>query len=113
MSYDTGLVVSTGIDKDNIDKTVSLVQELFERVKTGDFSDELLQMAKDLVVNTLKASYDRVFGYINEAVALVHVSEKYNVDYICSIVETVSKEDVCACFEKLRLETIYSYQQED
>ncbi len=113
LTYDTGLVVSTGIDKANIEETIVLVKKLYEQVKIGDFSEELLQMAKDLVVNALQASYDRVFGYINTAVALIHVSPKHNIDHICALVKAVKKDDVCACFSQLRLETVYSYQQED
>ena len=111
--YENTMMVATGIDKANIESTSELIEELRQEVAKGNFADELVDMAKDMLINSYTTAADEPEGYVNEALRRLHVDDRQSTEEVIERIKAVSKVEVMACFAKLKLETVFSYQQED
>lgn len=111
LAYEGGLLVKTGMDKKNLASTKELIVELLNQVKNGEFSLELLQMAKDMLIDSLKTSFDYQSGFINQAFKIMHVNKELTLEKTIELINAVSVKDVLETFKELQLETVYIYQQ--
>lgn len=107
IAYDGALVVTTGIEQENIQKTLDLVHQQFQHVKDGTFDDSLIEVSKKMIINSLRASNDNM----NSLIALAYQNRLLQTDLssqdIIHVIEQVEKEDVvkviAKCVEKLTL----------
>lgn len=100
ISYDGALAVTTGVEKENITKTIDLVKLQFDKLCNGEFQDTLLDVSKTMVINSLKASKDNM----NSLIALQYQNNilgysRTNEDIILEI-EKITKEDIIAVMNK-------------
>lgn len=100
ISYDGALAVTTGVEKENIAKTIDLVKLQFDKLCNGEFQDALLDVSKTMVINSLKASKDNM----NSLIALQYQNNilgysRTNEDIILEI-EKITKEDIIAVMNK-------------
>ena len=90
ISFDGALVVSTGIEHQNIDQTIQLIKEQFERCKKGEFSDELISVTKKMIINSLKASRDDMNSISN--VSKEAILKAFNACELLATVVLTGKE---------------------
>lgn len=101
------MIVNAGIETKNYQKTVELINEQLTKIQNGEISQELLDITKRMLVNSLKKSNDD---------ALNIIALKYNRDithkeetndmYIQRLNE-VTLEDVIRVSQKVKCDTIY------
>ena len=113
LRYEGGMMVATGVARKNIAKTVKLINKLFARMRKGDFSEELLKTATDLLINSQLTYFDEPGGYIHETVNLLHCRADLTVAKTIEEIRKVTKEEVVSAFRELIPETLYIYQQAD
>ena len=111
ISYDGALGVTTGVEKQYIKKTIELIRKQFDRVVMGDFDDELLNVSKQMIVNSLKASKDNMNSLIalefqNEVLHRFDTSE----DIICKV-EKITREQVIESMKRCELKMTYVVTQ--
>lgn len=112
LSYEGGLYISTGIARENLTTTSELIYALVERMQVGDFNDELIDMAKNMLLDTLRSSYDSLFGYLQESFKILHIDDRASFEFSKQQILAVSKDQIIEAFNSLQLETVYIYQQE-
>ncbi len=112
LPHEGGLLVSTGINKAQIASTVKLIKKLFNQVKKEEFTEEAVTMAKDGLVNAIQASQDDAGGLISEALKLLHIKSSLSNEQIIAAILAVDKTRIPSIWQQLKLETVYSYQQE-
>lgn len=100
ISYDGALVVTTGIEQKNIQKTIDLVHQQFDCLKDGDFDDTLMTVSKKMIVNSLRASNDSMNSLIALAYQNKLLKEEMSSQDIIEAVEQVQKEDVIKAIRK-------------
>lgn len=63
---DNLLVITAGIDKDNYDKTVSLINDILKDMKKGKFSDKDINKAKEMYNASVEELEENEYRIINE-----------------------------------------------
>lgn len=113
ISYDAAMGVTTGIEKENIEKTRKLILAQFDRLVKGEFEDTLLDVSKTMIINSLKASQDSM----NSLIALEYQNtllhqQRSNQDII-ELVKKVTKDDVMRAIAKCELKQTLIVTKED
>ncbi|MFV0381852.1 MAG: EF-P 5-aminopentanol modification-associated protein YfmF [Breznakia sp.] len=99
LAYDGALLISTGIDPNNLEKTIALIHEQVEKVRKGDFSEQLLETTKRVLMNSLKNTKDDSNAYINMAYRSMLLHSENTIDDYIKMIESVGKEEI---MEKMR-----------
>ena len=60
ISYDGVLGVTTGIEKEHIDEVIELIREQIDVICQGNFSDELLEVSRKMIINSIKSGRDNM-----------------------------------------------------
>lgn len=113
ISYDGALCVMTGVEKANIEKTITLIKKQFQRICDGDFDDDLCTVSKQMIQNSLKASKDSMYSlmaleYQNDLLGCQRTSED-----IIELIARVKREDVLAVLQKCELAMTFVLTKED
>ena len=94
------MVVNAGIETKDYQKTVNLINEQLSRIQAGDFNDDLIEITKMMLENSLIKSNDEAIEYdcftYNRDIT---DKEETNEQYIEKI-KCVSNEDIIACQSK-------------
>lgn len=111
ISYDGALGVTTGVEKEQIEKTIALIKEQFARMVNGDFDDELLQVSAQMIINSLKASKDTM----NSLIALQYQNRLLNrqdtTEDIINQIHKVTRSEVLRAIRKCELKLTYVVTQ--
>ena len=101
------MVVNAGIETRNYDQTVKLIQNELEKIQRGEVSQELLDITKVMLENSLKKSDDDALNIIALRYNrdITH-KEETNQQYIERL-NAVTIEDVIRVSQKVKLDTIY------
>lgn len=113
ISYDAALGVTTGVEKENIEKTIQLIEQQFQRLCEGDFDDELLKVSKQMIVNSLKASKDSLPSLIALQYQNVLLHTNRNTEDIIALVEAVTREDVISAMKRCEQKMTFILSKED
>lgn len=100
------LVVHAGIDKDDYQKAVDLINQELKKIQNGDFSDDDLFEMKMIYVNTCKRLYDSPMDVIQNYMSHEYFDHDFIEKRITEILK-VTKEDVINLANKIELDTIY------
>lgn len=101
ISYDGACLISTGIEEENIDKTLNLIQKQIERCKQGDISDDLLETTKKMLIGALMNSLDEMSSIIGYQLGNSILKRNYPIEENIRSVSAVTKEDVVKVFQKM------------
>ena len=101
------ITIAAGINAKDYDNAVKLIFEQLEEVKRGNFSDELLEMAKLSLISGSKKSKDSLYAiskkiYSNELLDKELDFNEYNDE-----IKNLTKEDIISVANKLKLDLVY------
>lgn len=116
LAYSTGskyirrkdaIVIVTGIELQNYEKTLKIIKQQIEDMKSGNISDDEFDKAKQLIVaslNMIKESQeDTITFYFDQSL----FEENLPLDEYIKNIEEVSKEQVIDIAQKVSINTIY------
>lgn len=116
LAYSTGskyirrkdaIVIVTGIELQNYDKTLKIIKQQIEDMKSGNISDDEFDKAKQLIVaslNMIKESQeDTITFYFDQSL----FEENLPLDEYIRNIEEVSKQQVIDIAQKVSINTIY------
>ncbi|MCP8616460.1 EF-P 5-aminopentanol modification-associated protein YfmF [Salirhabdus salicampi] len=101
------LLVFSGIAPENFEKTKSIILEQVEDMKNGNFTDEIVEETKQLVIHSLKETFDHPFGIIELYYHQVLSDKTITPAEMFEQIEQVTKEDVVKVGQKVSLDTTY------
>ena len=107
------IIVMSGIEFKNYKKTVKIIKEQLTAMVNGDFNEEEMKQTKTMIRNQLLETVDDAKGMVE---LLYHgvVSRKLRtIEEWLDGVEAVSKEDILAVAEKVKLDTVYFLKGEE
>ncbi|MGL5978049.1 MAG: EF-P 5-aminopentanol modification-associated protein YfmF [Erysipelotrichaceae bacterium] len=107
IGFDSILQISTGVDDANIQKTIDLIQVQVERLKAGDFSDELVTTTKLMLANTFKGINDDANSMINIAYQSALIGRSVYDETTWDSIMNTSKEDIVRCAQNLEPVLVY------
>ena len=101
------ILVNSGIEISNYDKTLKLIKKQIEDMKKGDFTEEEIENGKKGIIAAIKTIDDEqdtnITYYFGQEISNTNVSES---EYIKKI-ENIQKKDIINIANKVEINTIY------
>lgn len=108
---DNLLLIRSGINKENFDKCIDLIQKEMKDIAKGNITEEELTRAKNNYVTLIDEIYDSADAIVETYIA----KELLNLDEIeerKKIIQTVTKEEITKLAKKIKIDTIYLLEGE-
>lgn len=103
-----GLIyVIAGIDAEQEEKAVKLIQEQLEAMRKGDISDLEITQTVALLSNSIRSSFDSAKGQIEVFDQYKQLDEHFSADNLIAKWETVTKEDITQMASNITMEMVY------
>ena len=103
------VIIQSGIEPQNRDKLISAVLEQLEKLKQGEFSEEVLSASKKAISDifgTVFATPQTIIGYYGNLVYDFPLTPEEAVEQV----NATTKEDVIRILNKLELDIIYALE---
>lgn len=101
------IMVCSGIEAQNYEKTVNLVKEQVQKLKDGDITESEISNAKIAFINSLNSLNDEI-GRISDFYFSQSISKnKSDLDQIKNMINKSTKEDIVEAVKNIELDTIY------
>lgn len=101
------MMVCSGIEAQNYEKTVNLVKEQVQKLKDGDITESEISNAKIEFINSLNSLNDEI-GRISDFYFSQSISKnKSDLDQIKNMINKSTKEDIVEAVKNIELDTIY------
>ena len=101
------ILIQTGIEIENYDKAVKIIEEQLQDMKKGKISDEEFNSAKQLITSSIElieeSKEDMITFYFDQNL----FDEHLNVTEYKEMIKKVTKEDVIKVAQKVKEDTIY------
>ncbi len=107
LSFDGVMIVNTGMDYKNIEQTEELIKQQVENIKNNAFSDELLQSAKQLLINSVRSIIDNANAILNFAYLNHLAANDQSYQQTIEKIETTTRKDIQQAFNSLHLNTTF------
>lgn len=107
VSYDGAMIITTGVEKKNIEKAIQLIDEQIERCIQGDISEELLDTTKQMLINSLRHSLDEMSSIVSYTLNNAVLNRDFPVEKNIESIQKVTLEEVIQCFSKLKKAVTY------
>lgn len=99
--------IRCGIDVANYDKAISIIKDQLVQIENGDFSDNDLESAKQIIYASVKSIPDSQDGEIIYYFAQGLSNKFVNIDEYIQKIKSVTKEQVIEVAKKVKINTIY------
>jgi len=106
-SYKGLILVMSGIEFSNFDKTVAIIRQQLESVQSGDFDDVAVDQTKALLKNAVLEALDSPFSLIEQLYRSVLVKSADDLDRWLTEIDRVSRDDIVRVAQQTVLDTIY------
>lgn len=101
------ILIQTGIEIENYDKAVKIIEEQLQDMKNGKISDEEFNSAKQLITSSIElieeSKEDMITFYFDQNL----FDEHLNVTEYKEMIKKVTKEDVIKIAQKVKEDTVY------
>lgn len=101
------LIVLSGIAIADYEKAKTIIEEQFNAMLAGDFTDENVSATKDLVISQILEAEDSARGTIELLYDQVVASKEQSLDDYRAKLAQVTKAEVIAVAQKVQMDTIY------
>ena len=105
------LIVESGVELDNAEKTHAAILEQLDAIRRGDFSDELVENAKHSIVNAMRSTGDSPFSCLAENYEKFTTQDPADSEERITRYLALTKEDIIAAANALIEDTVYLMQQ--
>ena len=105
--YDGALGICTGVETGSEELVKKLIEEQVERIKNGTFSFDMIDSAKKMLVNSLRATKDHadsIFALIYRNILL---NKEDTIEKMIEEINVVTKKDVMHAMQKCTLCVAY------
>ena len=102
ISFDGVCLITTSIEKENINQTIELINTLLDKCKNGEFDDDLLEITKQMLINTLNSSLDDMSSIIGYAFTNNLLERNFPIEKNIESIMKVTKENCINVFKKMK-----------
>lgn len=107
LKYKSLLIISSGIESANYQKTLDIIKEQVDDMKLGKFSETEINQAKKSLITSIKSVKDSNFSLSDYYLSNILANDDRSIDEIIERLENVSKDEIVEAAKKLSLDTIY------
>ena len=101
------MVVDSGVENANLERTRDAILKEIEDMKNGVISDFELESAKLAVINSFRSSNDTVGGIESWYSSQLFDKNYLSIEQLSDSVDAVTKEEVVEAAKMLKLDTVY------
>lgn len=112
-AFRTIILIQTGIQAENKDKVVDLIQQQVSDLKKGNFTDDELTKIKMELINGRKRMLDNPSSIIEQQVLSILVEQDLSYEYQCEAIQQVTREAVQNVASKMKLQAEFFLKGED
>ena len=106
------IIIKTGIEHKNYEKALQIIKEQIDDMKNGEFSDEDIQNAKELIIASFKSMQDEQDSEISFYFGREIQKESKDIDKQIKEVSEVTKQDIVDVANKIKINTIFFLTRE-
>lgn len=106
------LVVQTGINAQDEDRVLAIINEQLRDIESGRFTDEDLEQIKTGLVSNYVASLDSERSYAARALTNSLVGSQVTAKEWLDGIQSVSRLEICEVAKKVQLQTVYFLSSE-
>ena len=107
------ILIQTGIEIENYEKTLNIIKEQLEDIKNGKITDEEFEAAKSLIVSSVEqiseSHEDTITFYYDQRL----FEENLTVEEYLNNIKKVTKEEVIKIAKEVKMDTIYFLTKND
>lgn len=101
------MMVSSGIDPDNRERVLELIENDFARVQRGEFSEEDVRIARNAMINSLRSVADFPNSFMNFYYAQRLSGRSYDPEGSIKRIEAVTREEIVEAGAGIELDTVF------
>jgi predicted Zn-dependent peptidase len=101
-AFDGILSISTGIAKENHHQVIELIDQQIELLKNDNYSDDLFNQAKLMLINNFRSIEDEMNSYINILYTQMVVRNSFDLERLINEIDSVNREDVNRLMQKIK-----------
>ena len=111
-AYDNILIINSGVEAKNIDKSIKLIKKCLKDVSLGKFSLDDLDSCKNTIISAIKSNRDNPITAINTYFSKVLVGSDSDEERIEKF-SKVTKEDIIKVSKKISLHTVLTLEPKE
>lgn len=100
------LIIQAGIDKENFDKTVKLIEKALSDMKNGKFSDSDISVAREYFLTALEEVLENPDRIIDNYLMMELIGTD-TIDVKKEMIKKVTKEEIIKVAKKIKLDTVF------
>ncbi len=101
------LIVMAGIQQQNYQKTIDIINEQMDAMKKGEFSEEVIDQTKAVIENQLLETIDNQIGLVEVLYHDVISGKTVSIQQWLDGIKNVTKEEIVDVANQVELDTIY------
>ena len=101
------MIVSSGIETSNFERTKAEIFRQLDACIRGDISEEELENARRAILSALRASLDSPSRMDEYSLGCALAGHDVSIESLMASIRAVTKDEVCAAAKKLSVDTIY------
>ena len=113
LSYDGVMSVSTGIDKAHLDEVKELIEQQRQRMAEGAFDEEMLETAKEMLINSILASEDDPLSMINREFQNCLLEQTQTLEQISDQIRSVTRKAIMKLFAAMECKAVFALIQKE
>lgn len=107
------MMIASGIEFENKDKTIEIVKEELQNIVEGNITQEEMDQTKAMLTNQIKESNDRPYQFIERYFNGIISGRERSSDHIMEEIQQVSVDDIKQVARKVKIDTIYFLTSEE
>ena len=107
LSFDGVMIINTGMDYKNIEQTETLIKQQIASIQVNTYTDELLESAKQLLINSVRSVIDNANAIMNFAYLNHLANNDQSYEQTIKKIEMITKEEIQQAFNSLSLNTTF------
>ncbi len=112
LSFEGCMSISTGISLNRLEETKEVILQQFERMKSGDFTDQDLQTAKVMLKDSILSTADDMNAILNFNYQNLLLNQQCSLDDFIACIESTQRQDVIRLFQKIQHRVTFVLKQE-
>ena len=105
--YNSLMLVGSGIEFTNYDKTKDAILSELENVRNGNFTDDELDVAKEYIISSYRSYEDSPGLLVDYYMGKIFSSTLVSLGDACNKISKITREDVLHAFKGVSLDTVY------
>lgn len=107
IKYKSILLIDGGIEFENYNKTIEIINEQIEKMKNGDFSDDDIEISKKTIKTSTESIKDSIFLISEFFFSQGLANDVRSLEEVLIDMDNVTREDIVRASKQIALDTIY------